>query len=354
MSQSPRDFDAAAVTGWLNDSGWSPSSVVELPGGASLRRYWRVVLDGVSRVVMTMPRGGPASEELGKPGASAGADFVDMARWLEAIGLPVPRLDRVDLAGGAILLEDLGDRRLYDAIEGGADLEATYTPALALLVAFQAASAAAATPSPNADRRCDRPVLLAELEHFLEYGIEARQGAPFAGSDRALLEAAFASVADRLAAAPSALAHRDFQSQNLMMTPRGLVLIDFQDAFVAPVVYDLVALLRDSYVVLPPPVLSRLLDTYHRLRVDAALPDDALADRAALGRLFDLQTIQRKLKDAGRFEYIDKVKGNPGFLRFFADSVGYAVAALERFPEYRDALDALCRVVPEAAGARRD
>jgi hypothetical protein len=110
------------------------TSVVELPGGASLRRYWRVVLDGVSRVVMTMPRGGPASEELGKPGASAGADFVDMARWLEAIGLPVPRLDRVDLAGGAILLEDLGDRRLYDAIEGGADLEATYTPALALLV----------------------------------------------------------------------------------------------------------------------------------------------------------------------------------------------------------------------------
>lgn len=354
MSEGPRDFDAAEVTGWLHASGIAASSVVELPGGASLRRYWRVVADGVSRVVMTMTRGGPASEELGKPGASAGADFVDMARWLESIGLPVPRLDRVDLASGAILLEDLGDRRLYDATSAGADLEATYIPALELLVAFQVASASASSPSPNADRRCDRPVLFAELEHFLEYGIEARQGERLRGPDRLILEAAFASIADRLAAAPSALAHRDFQSQNLMMTPRGLVLIDFQDAFVAPVVYDLVALLRDSYVVLQPAVLTRLLDTYHRLRVAARLPGDPLADRATLGRLFDLQTIQRKLKDAGRFEYIDKVKGNPGFLRFFADSVGYAVAALQRFPEYSAALDALCRVVPEATEARRD
>ncbi len=353
MSESRRDFDAAEVTDWLQGSGISPSTVVELPGGASLRRYWRVVADGVSRVVMTMPRGGPASEEVGKPGASAGADFVDMARWLESIGLPVPRLDRVDLAAGAILLEDLGDRRLYDALEAGADPEATYAPALELLVAFQAASASAPTPSPNADRRCDRPVLFAELEHFLEYGIEARQSRRFTGPDRAVLEAAFASVADRLAAGPSALAHRDFQSQNLMMTARGLVLIDFQDAFVAPVVYDLVALLRDSYVVLRPAVLARLLDTYHRLRVAARLPDDALADRATLEHLFALQTIQRKLKDAGRFEYIAKVKGNPGFLRYFADSVGYAVAALQRFPEYSEALDVLCRVVPEAAEARR-
>lgn len=353
MSQTPRDFDAAEVSQWLRDAGVDATSVVELPGGASLRRYWRVQANGPSRVVMTMPRGGPASEELGKPGASAGADFVDMCRWLDGLGLPVPRLDRVDLSGGALLLEDLGDRRLFDAVQAGADLEATYTPALELLVRFQSAAAAAPTPCPNADRRCDGPVLLAELEHFIEYGVEARQGRELRGADRDLLDTAFRSVAERLAAAPAALAHRDYQSQNLMMTSRGLVLIDFQDAFVAPAVYDLVALLRDSYIVLPPPILTRLLDTYHRARVAARLPADPLADRATLQRLFDLQTIQRKLKDAGRFEFIARVKGNPGFLRFFADSVAYAVAALGRFPEYADALEALCRVVPEAAQARR-
>ncbi|MCB9728378.1 MAG: phosphotransferase [Deltaproteobacteria bacterium] len=353
MSERPRDFDADAVTHWLRREGLTPESVEALPGGASLRRYWRVRTSGTSSVLMTMPYGGPASEELGKPGASAGADFVAMATWLDGLGLPVPRLQRVDLDGGAILLEDLGDRRLYDAITAGADLEATYLPALELLVAFQSATYAPAEACPNGDRRCDVRVLQAELEHFLEYGIDARQGRRLLGDRRAALEALFASVAARLGAAPTALAHRDFQSQNIMITPRGLVLIDFQDAFVAPATYDLVALLRDSYVVLEPAALARLIDTYHRLRLAERLPGDPLADRVTLGRLFDLQTIQRKLKDAGRFEYIAQVKQNPSFLRYFADSVAYAVRALERFPEYGDALDALCRAVPEAMAARR-
>lgn len=342
-------LDRDDVRRFLEARGGRGVDVVALAGGASLRRYWRATGDGLpgdegAVVVMTLPRGGPTSEELGKgkPGASAGDDFVEMARWLESAGVPVPRLHHVDLEEGVLVLEDLGDERLYDAVTAGGDLEGLYLEALDLLAAFRAAVLRAPATSPGHGRTCDEAVLRAELDHFLEYGVEARQGRALAGAGRDELERAFDDVSRRLAAAPQALAHRDFQSQNLMRTPRGLVLLDFQDAFVAPEPYDLVALLRDSYVVLPPPLLERLLDHHHRR---SGGPDPR--------PLFHLQTIQRKLKDAGRFEYIDKVKGNPGFLRFYGDSVAYAVAALARFPEYRDALAALAAVVPEAREARR-
>ncbi|MGM0574724.1 MAG: aminoglycoside phosphotransferase family protein [Myxococcota bacterium] len=343
---------------WIGRRAGAPVDVEPLVGGASLRRYWRVRGEGLpgdagTVVLMTLPAGGPASEELGLPGASAGEDFVAMARWLEDAGLPVPTVHEVALDEGVVMLEDLGDRRLFDDLEEpGADRLALYEPALGLLVAFQAAAAGRPGDSPGHARRCDAATLRAELDHFLEYGLEARQGRTLAGRSRGALEEAFDDVAARLAEAPYALAHRDFQSQNLMVTLRGLVVIDFQDAFVAPAVYDLVALLRDSYVVLARDEVERLLDAYHARRVAAGLPRDPLADRGRLEQLFHLQTIQRKLKDAGRFEFIDKVKGNPAFLRFYADSVAYAVEAMARFREYGDALGALCAEVPEAAGAR--
>src|SRR5262249_52553463 len=125
---------------------------------------------------------------------------------------------------------------------------------------------------------------------------------------------------------PYGFVHRDYQSRNLMVQPGPtLRILDFQDALLGPQVYDLVALLRDSYVELPAALVDEMLDEYAiRAR---------LADRAQLRHLFDLQTVQRKLKDAGRFVYIDQVKGNPGFLQSIPASLRYVRAALDRLPE---------------------
>ena len=103
--------------------------------------------------------------------------------------------------------------------------------------------------------------------------------------------------------------HRDYQSRNLMVRAgEALCWIDFQDALLGPRVYDLVALLNDSYQVFDRAFVEARLDDYARARgLDAA-------ERAALGREFDLVTVQRKLKDAGRFVFIDRVKQNPSFL----------------------------------------
>jgi hypothetical protein len=62
---------------------------------------------------------------------------------------------------------------------------------------------------------------------------------------------------------------------------------------------------------------------------------------------FDLLTVQRKLKDAGRFVFIDRVKGNPGFLPAIPASLRYVREALARRPDLATLREILARHVPE-------
>jgi aminoglycoside/choline kinase family phosphotransferase len=103
-----------------------------------------------------------------------------------------------------------------------------------------------------------------------------------------------------------------------------LVWIDFQDALLGPRVYDLVALLNDSYQEFDRAFVEARLDDY---TIAAGLPEDA---RERLGLEFDLVTVQRKLKDAGRFVFIDRQKGNPSFLKFVTPTIKKVNAALAR------------------------
>jgi len=123
-----------------------------------------------------------------------------------------------------------------------------------------------------------------------------------------------------------------------------LVVIDFQDALLGPRQYDLVALLRDSYVELPRPFVEQMLREYtaelERLTGEKIANDEFL-------ETFDLLTVQRKLKDAGRFEFINRVKGNPGFLVSIPASLRYVHDALERQPQLSDLRKIVARYVPE-------
>jgi aminoglycoside/choline kinase family phosphotransferase len=123
-----------------------------------------------------------------------------------------------------------------------------------------------------------------------------------------------------------------------------LVVIDFQDALQGPRQYDLVALLRDSYVELDRDFVDRMLDKY----IDAfEAAGGGKIERKAFKDFFDLLTIQRKLKDAGRFEFINRVKGNPGFLVSIPASLRYVKAAFARRPELRKLQELISRYVPE-------
>ena len=79
--------------------------------------------------------------------------------------------------------------------------------------------------------------------------------------------------------------------------------------------------------------------------------DDVAAADLPLVREFDVVTVQRKLKDAGRFVFIDREKGNPSFLPFVEPTIHKARASLARLGEDPD-MRSLAAVLDDVLGPR--
>lgn len=344
LARAQRSADAVRVP----DRG--PLEGLELlPPHASSRRYARATWPGGSEIVLLEPPPDAPSDEVGGTEATdlERSPFVVVRGWLEARGLPVPSLYAIDVDEGALWLEDLGSMdfdQYANAHPKG--LEAAYRHAVDLLVEMQRTLEVHDAPDIVTARRFGRDILRWELDHYVEWRLVAELAADLTPAWRDAAGLEFDRLADALAAAPTCVMHRDFQSHNLMVVPsqRRLVMLDFQDAMIGPAMYDAVALLRDSYVVLPNDVRDRLVRRWADAVADDPAPGGLDAD--ALVALFHLQTVQRKLKDAGRFVYIDRVKHNPGFLGWIPDSLRYVRDAFDRLPAWSRLRELLAEVDP--------
>lgn len=323
----------------------SNAPVQKLKGDASNRSYYRVGAPPDSYVLMVMPlEAAKKSEEATGGEAPKELPFVNVHRYLEALGVRVPRILRYDEPAGIMVLEDLSDLTFEQALEGGKRRDELYGRAVELLASLRANAEARPDPSCLAfSRAFDETLYDWELHHFREWGLEAWSEKKPTAAERARLDELFKKIAQELAAAPRGFTHRDYQSRNLMLKGDELVVIDFQDALQGPRQYDLVALLRDSYVELDRPFVDRMLDRY--LAKFAQLSGNRL-DAAEFKSFFDLLTVQRKLKDAGRFEFIHRVKNNPGFLPSIPASLRYVKDAFSRRPELWELQEIVSRYVP--------
>ena len=321
------------------------TQLVRLRGDASTRSYYRAHIEDAASnlpsdlIVMQLPEDAFRSDEGGATLTATRLPFLEVAELLASRGLPVPAIYAEDLDHGVVLLEDLGDVTLHEALARTRPGRRTelYGAAIDLLAELHARCEDLPEGSIVNRRRFDRALLDWELDHFRQWGLQALFG-ELEPSDEATLQRAFATIADRIEAAPYGFVHRDYQSKNLMVRPDGaLALIDFQDALVGPRVYDLVALLCDSYVALGIELQAAMIARYAALR---------RIDPDALHREFWWVALHRKLKDAGRFVYIDRVRKNPSFLQWFPQSLVYVGRALERTPGLESLNELLRRVIP--------
>jgi aminoglycoside/choline kinase family phosphotransferase len=335
---------------YTSATGQPAGTVARLPGGAGNRTYWRVrSLDGAkSAVVMELPADPVKSEEASKDHAAAELPFLNVDRYLTRIGVRVPRIYLDAAEEGFLVIEDLTDRTLERALLDGVDREQLYGTAIDALARLRAH--AEKSPDPHClawTRAFDYDLYHWEFEHFIEYGMLAR-GAKPTDAELKTLRREFARISLELASAPRSFTHRDYQSRNIMVTDTDeQVVIDFQDALQGPRQYDLVALLRDSYVELDRPLIDRMLQRYLQRLAAEGGPD---LERDEFVAFFDLLTVQRKLKDAGRFVFIDQVKKNPSFLAHIPSSLRYVRDALKRRTELREVHEILMTHVPELRG----
>jgi len=182
-----------------------------------------------------------------------------------------------------------------------------------------------------------------EFDHFIEYGIEKRAGKALPDKDRHAIRTEMRKLAEVMAAQPRVFTHRDYHSRNLMVQDGRLRVLDFQDALMGPASYDLASLLRDSYLSLDQGLIDELVIRYLEGRARASAP----LDRVTFLRLFDLTSIQRNLKAAGRFVYIAREKHNDRYLQYVPRTLGYVRRNLEHYRDLHPLRKALARYVPE-------
>ena len=326
-------------------------TLAPLPGDASNRRYFRLGLSGGRSVILMQlaePEAFKQSEEA-VSGAVAVTElpYLNVRRHLARAGVAVPALYHYDQAAGLLYLEDFGDLLLVQACrEGrGAETARHYHRAIETLVRIHTAATLPADPNCVAFQRAfDVPLLMWEFDHFLEYGVVARHGKPMCAEDFRPVRDAFLTIAELIAAQPRVFTHRDYHSRNLMVDGDRLGVLDFQDALMGSAVYDLASLLRDAYIALDEALIDELIALYLDRMAQAGA---GLGDRASFRRLFDLTSIQRNLKAAGRFVYIDRVKKNPKFLADVPRVLGYVRRNLAKYPELSALRKHLMPYVPE-------
>lgn len=330
----------------------SQIQITKLFGQASARQYFRATHGTESaKIIMKIP-GGFASpaEEFTKihPDAPEEFPFLNVAKYLHNLDLPVPQVFHYDAAKGLVLLQDLGDESFENLIikaDGGPLVSFYYQKAIDLLIQLQTQT----SQHPAKDcvayfRQFDADLLNWEFDHFLEYGIEDRLKLQVAPADKQSFLENTRRLTNQITAMPQGFVHRDFQSRNLMFHEMDLYLIDFQDALIGPVLYDLVALLRDSYINLSPAAVDNLID-YYSAKLPATHPYSN--KKAQIRTDFYTITLQRKLKDAGRFQYIDTVRKNPNFLVHIPWTLQFLKHAFNQVPQAAQLHSTLQKYVPE-------
>lgn len=313
-------------------------SATPMPGGASTRRFFRVSLGSRGTAVAMFVPEGAAPEEIDKTNVAARRwPFLEIRDLLASHGIRVPAVLGEATCEGWLLLEDLGDDTVAQFLsrEPSRKLD-VYRLAIAELARAQKELADLPADSIVRERAFDEDLLRWEIDHFREWALEAR-GIHLDAADRQAFDGIADRLARRIASWPRGFVHRDYQSRNLMVVPSeapdapfAIAWIDFQDALLGPRVYDLVALLFDSYQQFDEGFIQDRLDEYAN---HMGLQGE---ERTKLRREFDLVTVQRKLKDAGRFVFIDKTKNNPSFLPFVEPTIVKARSALARLHDDED------------------
>jgi len=311
---------------------WSASGIhcERLQGDASERSYFRVSQKnsaGVRRNKAQKSLQSLIVMQLEKPVLEMEIDFIQILKFLRSLDLPAPELFYYDVPKGLLFLEDCGRMTLKDQLhEFPQGKTRFYRQAIELLVRMQnQATGSIDSTCPAYHRKFDVKKLMWELNFMLDYYVGEFCGSPLESSARKELREVFTPLCESLAAEKLYFTHRDYHSRNLMCDQGHLILIDFQDARMGPCQYDLVSLLKDSYVNIEDTLVEELIDYYILLKEKE---EGQKMDRERFRDIFDKMSIQRNLKAVGTFAYQSVKKNNNRYEGFITPTLGYVRKAL--------------------------
>ncbi len=349
-------MDERAIATILSAHFRAPATVIgvsELAGDASTRRYYRVRMGPSfplsSLIVMQYPDEVTPAKEL---------PFVNVHRYLAKAGIPVPGIYLAVPETKLLFLEDAGDTMLEGAVRSarsGDDFLPLYVRSLEILVRIQWDGTRALDGEAIPSRLAfDVNKFAEEIRFFIENAVRGYGGIALSEADERTLADLILPFLNELAVLPRVLAHRDYHSRNIMVIPGGeggtapeLRILDFQDARMGNVFYDLCSLLRDSYVTLPEKAVDELVYAY-RNAAPVKLRQMG-GDPASFPYHLDVSALQRNIKAIGTFGNQAHNLGKRFYLRFIPPTVAHLSANFDRNPRMKPLARRLLPVLSELA-----
>ncbi len=320
----PDEARRLAFERWLADlapaHGLDPASVTPASADASFRRYLRVQGVHGDLIVMDAP---PALEDC-KP-------FVKVAAMLKQAGLNAPRVLAWEPAQGFMLLSDMGRQLYLDALHGADDatIQRLMLDAIQALVRWQAGTLA--DSSAHGLPPYDEALLTRELELFPTWCVQREYGIQWDAAQQAQWQAVSRALLDSALAQPRVAVHRDYMPRNLMVADPNPGILDFQDAVLGPITYDMASLLRDAFISWDE---ERELDwavRYWQAARAASLP--VQDDFAEFWRALEWMGTQRHLKVLGIFCRLKHRDGKPKYSQDLPRFFGYVRRVAVRYAQ---------------------
>ena len=326
MQALPRD---QLVTDWVA-SRFPDQSIEITPASAdaSFRRYFRLrQADGNTRILMDAP---PDKEDC-RP-------FIHVAGLLAKAGLAAPRVLDQDLKNGFLLLTDLGRVGYLDALNADLSLADTLMrPVLDVLIDWQLSTRASTLPP------YDATLLRRELELFPEWFVGRHLGYVLSDEEKSMLDRTFKFLINSALAQPKVFVHRDFMPRNLMVVESAETLtpgiIDFQDAVMGPIAYDVVSLFRDAFISWEEEQELDWVVRYWEKARAAGLP--VREDFGDFWRDYELMGLQRHLKVLGIFCRLKYRDGKDKYIEDLPRFMNYARKTASRYVALKPLLSLL-------------
>ena len=339
-------FDGDYLKTWLEPLVKEPISHFEfftLKGDASDRIYFRInyflkkhATEKSSLIVM----------QLKEPELQKEPDFNRMQKFLHHLDMPVPEIIFYDAPRGLLFLEDGGDTHLEDVTRNSPEkMIAWYQKAIELIVVMQTRVTKNMRPyCPAYTLKFDAEKLMWEMNFMIKHYIKGYLNQNLNQDDENKIQAALLNLCETLADEERVFVHRDFHARNLMVHRDNLMLIDFQDARMGPRQYDLVSLLKDSYVVLKEEARNELLN-YYLQRMEQE--EKRKFPRTPFMKAFAEMSIQRNLKAIGTFAFQYMENKNDRYLEYIAPTLQHIQDTIHSQPDLEPLGLALKHAIPE-------
>lgn len=312
----------------------SPIRVIRIAEQGSNRKFYRISCPDSSRVVMLS-----SLEDLDFE------RFIKIGKYFYEKGFATPEIFNYNKSQYAVLMEDLGDETVYEALKKGSQKE-IYRKVIDWLVEFQRKSCELGLECRNeVNRYFDYRGIRWETEYFTDNFMKRHLGVDDAKC--AKLQHGFDMLANEALSQPQVLIHRDFQSQNIMIKDGQVRIVDFQGARQGPVAYDLMSLLKDAYVDIPP-VLRREMEEYYYERLQGTGVSKLAFSKDQFRRYAVIAGLQRNMQALGAFAFLSLVKGKMRYRDFIPGAVKNlieGVEELESLPDRPFSLSGLLEII---------